>query len=215
MYWAFYVTAAVMLFVCAWLVSQRVRNYERGAPDDRRTTKGNLHRRMRDFRAGVWMQTLLRDPAAGVMHSFIYFGFLWLFIATVVLELDHQLPDNLKFLHGGVYQGYAFAADLGGVVFTVGIAVGDRPALPRAAVPDPHQDQARGRGDPPHVPRDRAHRLPHRGAAHRAGRPSRLREVVVRRVPALVALRLLVGERAQHRRTSGCGASTSPPSSRS
>ena len=110
-----------MLFVCAWLVSQRVKNYERGAPDDRRTNKRNFHQRMKDFRAGVWMQTLLRDPAAGLMHSCIYFGFLWLFIATVVLEIDHQLPDNLKFLHGGVYQGYAFAADLAGVVFTVGI----------------------------------------------------------------------------------------------
>ena len=122
MYWAFYVVAATMLFVCAWLVSQRVRNYERGKPDDRRTTRSNVHRRMKDFRAGVWMQTLLRDPAAGVMHSFIYFGFLWLFIATVVLEIDHQLPDNLKFLHGGVYQGYSFAAEIGGVVFVTGIA---------------------------------------------------------------------------------------------
>ncbi len=121
LYWAFYITAAVMLFVCGWLVSQRVQNYERGQPDDRRTTKRNLHRRLADFRAGVWMQTLLRDPAAGVMHSFIYFGFIWLFIATVVLELNHQLPDNLKFLHGGVYQGYSFAADLGGLVFVVGI----------------------------------------------------------------------------------------------
>ena len=120
-YWAFYVTAAVMLFVCAWLISQRVKNYERGAPDDRRTNRRNVHRRMKDFRAGVWMQTLLRDPAAGLMHSCIYFGFLWLFIATVVLELDHQLPDNLKFLHGGVYQGYSLTADLAGVVFTVGI----------------------------------------------------------------------------------------------
>ncbi len=103
---------------------------------------------MRDFRAGVWMQTLLRDPAAGLMHSCIYFGFLWLFIATVVLEIDHQLPDNLKFLHGGVYEGYAFAADLAGVVFIVGILVGDRPSLHRAAVPHPDQDQARRRGDP-------------------------------------------------------------------
>ena len=128
MYWAFYISVAVMLFVCAWLVSLRVRNYERGQPDDRRTTKRNFHRRLADFRAGVWMRTLLRDPAAGLMHSFIYFGFIWLFIATVVLELDHQLPDNLKFLHGGIYQGYAFAADLGGVVFVVGIvwAIGRR-----------------------------------------------------------------------------------------
>ena len=70
-YWAFYVTAAIMLFVCAWLVSQRVRNYERGAPDDRRTNKRNVHRRMKDFRAGVWMQTLLRDPAAGP-HALVH-----------------------------------------------------------------------------------------------------------------------------------------------
>ena len=127
-YWAFYTTAATMLLVCAWLVSTRVKNYERGQPDDRRTTRKNLHRRLADFRAGVWMQTLLRDPAAGVMHSFIYFGFIWLFIATVVLELNHQLPDNLKFLHGGSYQGYSFAADLGGLVFVVGIvwAIGRR-----------------------------------------------------------------------------------------
>ena len=54
-----------MLFIVAWLASLRVRNYERGAPDDRRTTKKNAKRRSSDFRAGVWMQTLLRDPAAG------------------------------------------------------------------------------------------------------------------------------------------------------
>jgi Fe-S oxidoreductase/nitrate reductase gamma subunit len=121
LYWAFYATTAAMLFVCAWLVSLRVRNYERGQPDDRRTTRHNLHRRLADLRSGVWMQTLLRDPAAGLMHSAIYFGFVGLFLATVILEIDHQLPDNLKFLHGGIYEGYSFGADLAGVVFMVGI----------------------------------------------------------------------------------------------
>ncbi|MCZ7527781.1 MAG: (Fe-S)-binding protein [Acidimicrobiia bacterium] len=121
LYWAFYATASTMLFVVAWLVSLRMRNYQRGQPDDRRTTRKNLKRRMEDFRAGVWMQTLLRDPQAGIMHSFIYFGFLVLFIATVLLEIDHQLPESAKFLHGRVYQGYAFTADLFGVVFVVGI----------------------------------------------------------------------------------------------
>ena len=178
-----------MLFVCAWLVSQRVRNYERGAPDDRRTTKGNLHRRMRDFRAGVWMQTLLRDPAAGLMHSCIYFGFLWLFIATVVLELDHQLPDNLKFLHGGVYEGYAFAADLAGVVFTVGIVW----AIARRYLERPYRIRIKTK------PEDAVILLTFLVIALTGfftealriarGRSSRLREVVVRRVPALVALR--------------------------
>ena len=55
--------------------------------------------------AGVWMQTLLRDPAAGVMHSFLYFGFVLLFIATVISEIDHQMPDRFKFLHGNDVSG--------------------------------------------------------------------------------------------------------------
>jgi Fe-S oxidoreductase/nitrate reductase gamma subunit len=127
-YWLFYGTVSVMLLACAVLISMRVRNYERGQPDDRRTTKKNVHRRLADFRAGVWMRTLLRDPAAGVMHSFIYFGFLVLFVATVILEIDHQLPEELKFLHGKVYQSYAAIADVFGVVFLVGIvwAIGRR-----------------------------------------------------------------------------------------
>ena len=120
-YWAFYATVGVMLLVTAWLISLRVRNYQRGQPDDRRTTRANVHRRLRDFRAGVLMRTLLRDPAAGAMHSAIYFGFIVLFVATVILEIDHQLPESLKFLHGRVYQGYAATADVFGVVFVVGI----------------------------------------------------------------------------------------------
>jgi Fe-S oxidoreductase/nitrate reductase gamma subunit len=55
------------------------------------------------------------------MHSMIYFGFLVLFAATVLLEIDHQLPTAMKFLHGTVYEGYAFMADLFGLVFLGGI----------------------------------------------------------------------------------------------
>ena len=74
------------------LFSQRVRNWERGAPDNRRTTTKNVGRRLKDFRAGVYMQTLLRDPAAGIMHSLIYFRFLILLAVTTVLEINHQVP---------------------------------------------------------------------------------------------------------------------------
>jgi Fe-S oxidoreductase/nitrate reductase gamma subunit len=67
------------------------------------------------------MQTLLRDPAAGVMHSFLYFGFLFLFLATVLLEIDHQVPESMKFLHGRTYMAYATGADFAGVFFLTGI----------------------------------------------------------------------------------------------
>ena len=67
------------------------------------------------------MRTLLRDPAAGLMHSMIYFGFLVLLGVTTVLEIDHQMPEDLKFLHGRTYQAYAFVGDAAGLVFIVGV----------------------------------------------------------------------------------------------
>ena len=64
------------------------------APTTGRPRRQNVKRRLADFRAGVYMQTLLRDPAAGVMHSLIYFSFLVLLGVTTVLEINHQLPDE-------------------------------------------------------------------------------------------------------------------------
>jgi len=101
--------------------ADRIRNWERGAPDRRKTTPKNVKRRLADYRAGVYMRTLLRDSAAGLMHSMIYFGFLVLLGVTTVLEIDHQMPEALKFLHGDVYRGYALVGDLAGVVFTLGV----------------------------------------------------------------------------------------------
>ena len=67
------------------------------------------------------MQTLLRDSAAGLMHSLIYFPFLILFAVTTVLEIDHQMPPSLKFLHGTTYQAYKLVGDTAGVLFLIGV----------------------------------------------------------------------------------------------
>jgi Fe-S oxidoreductase/nitrate reductase gamma subunit len=117
----FYTVLPLMLAWGAFQFADRMKNWERGAPAQRKTTARNAKKRAGDFRAGVYMQTLLRDSAAGLMHSMIYFGFLVLLGVTTVLEVDHQLPEDLKFLHGRTYQAYAFVGDLAGTVFMVGI----------------------------------------------------------------------------------------------
>jgi Fe-S oxidoreductase/nitrate reductase gamma subunit len=117
----FYTVIPAMLVWGAIVFADRVRNWERGAPDRRRTTTKNVKRRLADFRAGVYMRTLLRDSAAGLMHSMIYFGFLALLGVTTVLEVDHQLPERAKFLHGKTYLGYSMFADFAGLVFMGGI----------------------------------------------------------------------------------------------
>ncbi|MCU4182941.1 4Fe-4S dicluster domain-containing protein [Acidiferrimicrobium sp. IK] len=117
----FYAVTVALVLAVGYLFSQRVENWERGQPDRRTTTAANRSRRIADLRRGLTMQTLLRDPAAGVMHSLIYFPFLVLFAITTVLEIDHLMPSGAKFLHGGVYEGFKFVGDTAGVLFVIGI----------------------------------------------------------------------------------------------
>jgi Fe-S oxidoreductase/nitrate reductase gamma subunit len=118
---AFYTLIPVLMLYGAFNFAQRVKNWERGAPDRRSTDAKTLPKRLGDFRAGAYMQTLLRDPAAGAMHSMMYFSFLILFAVTTVLEIDHQAPESWKFLHGTTYQAYAFVGDAAGSVFLLGV----------------------------------------------------------------------------------------------
>jgi len=118
---AFYVMVSILLVYGAVLFSQRVKNWTRGKPDNRRTTPKNVKRRLGDFRAGVYMQTLLRDPAAGIMHSLIYFSFLILLAVTTILEINHQIPESWKFLNGNVYMAYSFIGDLAGLCLFIGV----------------------------------------------------------------------------------------------
>lgn len=117
----FYLFTSMLIVGAAWMMSLRARNWSRGTPDRRVTTAGNVRQRLRDLRIGLTMRTLLRDPAAGAMHSLIYVGFLVLFAVTTILEIDHQMPESWKFLHGDVYRSYVFVGDAAGVVFLAGL----------------------------------------------------------------------------------------------
>jgi Fe-S oxidoreductase/predicted flap endonuclease-1-like 5' DNA nuclease/nitrate reductase gamma subunit len=119
----FYTVIPLLIIWGAWNFSLRVRNWTRGQPDNRATTRQNVHRRAGDLRAGLYMQTLMRDPAAGIMHSLIYFSFIILLGVTTTLEIDHQLPNDFKFLHGGVYKGYSLVGDVAGALFLIGLAM--------------------------------------------------------------------------------------------
>ncbi len=117
----FYTVIPVAIIWGAFSFAQRMKNWVRGGPDRRDITPKNAKKRFEDLRSGLYMQTLLRDPAAGVMHSMMYFGFLILLAVTTVLEINHQLPESAKFLHGGVYKAYALVGDVAGIVFLVGV----------------------------------------------------------------------------------------------
>ncbi len=120
---AFYTVIPVLLLWGSVQLSYRVKNWERGAPDRRTTNRHNLKKRLADFRSGVYMQTLMREPGAGIMHSLIYFNFIILLAVTTVLEINHQVPESLKFLNGDVYKAYSLVGDLAGLGFLLGMGI--------------------------------------------------------------------------------------------
>ena len=114
----FYVGTGVFLGLMFYLFAQRARNWERGAAENR---TGMWRERFVGLRKALSMQTLLEEPAAGMMHSMIFYGFVVLFLGTVTLEIDHLLPTDLKFLEGGFYQGYSVVLDAAALVFLAGL----------------------------------------------------------------------------------------------
>ena len=125
------------------------------------------------------------------MHSLIYFGFLFLFVVTAILEIDHQLPESLKFLHGRIYEAYSFGADLAGAIFLVGIGW----AVVRRYVQRPYRIRIKTKPD--HAVILAMFGFGVTGFFTEALRiaigPARVREVVVRRLSALLARRFVVG----------------------
>ncbi len=126
----FYVAISAFLWLTFHLLAARSEAWVQGREDVR---LGDWGARLKRLSEGLRMQTLMRDRRSGVMHAMIYYGFIVLFLGTVTLEIDHLLPSNLKFLHGGVYQAYSATLDLaslvflGGLVFAAVIRYGIRP----------------------------------------------------------------------------------------
>jgi len=117
----FYAVTAAALASVGVQFGRRVRNWQRGGAEPRPTTRANGGRRLRRFRQGVLMRTVAQDRAAGIMHSLLYFPFLVLFAVTVVLEVDHLVPERFTFLHGDVYRAYSLVGDVAGAAFLVGV----------------------------------------------------------------------------------------------
>ena len=116
----FYAAAAAFVWLTMHLFAVRAAAWSVGSSENR---TGLWRERVAQLRAGLTMQTLMRDPRAGIMHSLIYYGFVILFLGTVTLEIDHILPAGLKFLHGTVYLAYSAILDAAALAFLGGLGL--------------------------------------------------------------------------------------------
>ncbi|MBP8251468.1 MAG: (Fe-S)-binding protein [Herpetosiphon sp.] len=120
-----YIAAIASIGLMFYKVYQDVRLWRKGYAVSR---SANFASRLWDTTSQVLGQKrVLKDRIPGVMHTFIFYGFLALFIGTDVIaaEADFTIPiageEAGKILTGGFYQYYELILDVMGAVFVIGL----------------------------------------------------------------------------------------------
>ena len=123
----FYFLTAVTLLVLGVGLYQRFARYTQGRADP--------FPRLDDVGARIREATRIaasnekqfdRDFVGGMMHAFILWGFLTLFIGTTILAIDkyaYKPLTNESFYVGDFFLSYSFVMDLMGLLFVCGISV--------------------------------------------------------------------------------------------
>ena len=124
---ALYALLALPIGFIAYGLARRVRTWRIGRPENRfdhwgtriRTaiTQSILHGRI------VRPQNLY----GGIMHVFIFWGFIVLLIGTIIVMIEDDITVPLfdySFYRGNFYLGYKLAMNLAGAMLIIGVLMG-------------------------------------------------------------------------------------------
>ena len=116
----FYVLANVAVAIFVWGFWTRVAKYRQGHPARRQKRIDSL------YTIASNSSIAKRDLGAGIAHFFILWGFITLFIGTVILTIDEDIVrlffgDENSFFKDGFYRIYSFVLDTMGLAFLVAL----------------------------------------------------------------------------------------------
>jgi len=128
LHWPMYILAAIAVAFLIWGIVNHIRRWKAGSKADRanrwgkRTgdfiyrviVEGFLHRKF----FGIEKPARPREFFPGLMHFFIFAGFAFLFLATVLESFSHYIYD---FLYGNVYLAFSVISDSFGVLAIIGV----------------------------------------------------------------------------------------------
>src|SRR3989440_11328950 len=121
---ALYVGGALAVAIFAYGMWQRVSLWRRGVPEHR---FDRIPERIRLVLAHALGQArTLSQAYPGVMHAIMFWGFLALFMGTVLATIDWDITLPLfgvKLLKGGFYLFYETTLDLFGLFFVIGLGM--------------------------------------------------------------------------------------------
>ena len=126
-YYIFYGLAVVAIIVLLYGVYKRFSRYAEGE-EDKSVRLNDIPGRVKEAVriVGSNEKQFYQDLYAGVMHTFIMWGFLGLLIATTILAIDEQVVRRVtgdSFWVGDFWLSYQFAADSVGLLFIAGVSL--------------------------------------------------------------------------------------------
>lgn len=154
----FYTLAYLSIAVMLWQILDRVRVWRQGKPIDWAEPGANRllpsWRAVQRWQRNVWEYVIAqrkvrssRKKSGAPMHLLIFYGFLTLFIGTVLLAINTYSP--VKFHYGAYFLTYEMALDVMGALFVLGVVWAffrrlrlTNAELGPAALSEPPQDSA-------------------------------------------------------------------------
>ena len=119
-----YVGGAVAVAIFAYGVWQRVRLWRAGGPENRFDRIPDRVKLVAKHALG--QARVLSQAYPGVMHATVFWGFLALFMGTVLATIDYDITLPLfgvKLLKGTFYLFYETVLDLFGLFFVIGLGM--------------------------------------------------------------------------------------------
>ncbi|GFO60008.1 electron transporter [Geomonas silvestris] len=118
-----YLFTAICFAIFGYGFYKRLPMYRLGKPLNR---LDKLPARIYLYLRGVFTQSkVLRIPEPGTYHGLFFWGFLLLFIGTLLIMVQADFSDpllGLRFLKGIFYKGYSLVLDIAGIVAIIMLA---------------------------------------------------------------------------------------------
>src|SRR5438477_6699246 len=119
-----YVGGAIAVAIFAWGLWERARLWRRGRSEDR---FDNIPQRVKLVaKHALGQARTLSQAYPGIMHAIMFWGFLALFMGTVLATIDYDITLPLwgyKLLKGRFYLFYETVLDLFGLFFVIGLGM--------------------------------------------------------------------------------------------
>lgn len=118
--WVMYLLFAASLVIAGYGLYLRLSIWRRGVPADRFDKPAERVKLL--LRHALLQRRTVRERYAAFFHSFIYTGFIILFIATTVVMLDHRF--GIPVMRGAFYLYFqSFIVDVFGALVLAGVGI--------------------------------------------------------------------------------------------